>query len=201
MNGRQVEERCENETAARNEEMNEECAVRGGTKKLLSELYEQDRTEFFHFLVPLSSRRNCQSPHKSKNLNNAPRSTSFNNLMHFSFVYWYYCLVNNDGNTLSDKSAADGPKSAKKLEALSKTSQCKQDGVRRTCGASLSPSAFFHPRPVGSRLPAGTAVRHHLSPLGEHWRVAAAHKPGERGRRAQRTVSMFQRFTNAEVID
>lgn len=189
MNGRQVEELCENETAARNEEMNEECGVRGGTKKLLSELYEQERTEFFHFLVPLSSSRNCQSPHKSKNLNNAPRSPSFNNLMHFPLSIDIVVSSTTTGKFLSDKSAADGPKSAKKLEALSETSQCKQHRVRRTCGASLSPSAFFHPRPVGSRLPAGTAVRHHLSPLGEHWRVAAAHKPGERGRRAQRTVS------------
>lgn len=126
MNGRQVEELCENETAARNEEMNEECGVRGGTKKLLSELYEQERTEFFHFLVPLSSSRNCQSPHKSKNLNNAPRSPSFNNLMHFPLSIDIVVSSTTTGKFLSDKSAADGPKSAKKLEALSKTSQCKQ---------------------------------------------------------------------------
>lgn len=35
MNGRQVEELCENETAARNEEMNEECGVRGGHKEVV----------------------------------------------------------------------------------------------------------------------------------------------------------------------
>lgn len=88
-----------------------------------------------------------------------------------------------------------------KLKALSKTFLCKQQRVSCTCGASLRPSTFFHPWPVGSRLPAGTAVRHHLSPLCGHWWVAAAYEPGGRGTRAHRTgppqlSRAFQRLTN-----
>lgn len=87
-------------------------------------------------------------------------------------------------------------KSDKKLEALSQSSLGKQHRVRCTCGASLSPSAFLHPRPVGSTLPAGTAVLHHLPPLGGHWRVAAAHKPGERGGRVGLKYIFPKHFPN-----
>lgn len=145
--------------------------------------------------------RNCQSSQKSKNLNNSPPLTPFNNQIHFPLSIGIIISSTMSLKIVRDQSSTYRPK-VPKAESTLKTFLCQQHRVWSTCGASLHPATFFHPRPVGSRLPAGTAVRHHLSPLGGHWRVAAAYKPGGRGRRAHRTSSppqlsrVFQRLTN-----